>query len=721
MCNTHFVMTPAEKIAHQLFELSMNMWWAWNPSVIKLFRDIDSAAFHDSKHNPLMVVKRLSRERLRDLAGDAALRARVDRAYREFRAYTSPTAATWAETHAAPLRVRPVAYFSAEFGIHESLPIYSGGLGVLAGDHVKTASDLGVALVAVGLFYRESYFRQHIDSEGQQHAKYVSAPVDYLPITLRLGPDGKPLVIEVPLGQERLLAQIWQVNVGRNQLLLLDTDVDGNSDENRRLAARLYFGDQRVRIRQELLLGVGGIRALRACGIFWSGLHLNEGHSAFATLEYARLRMIETGGSFADVAQDVAESTVFTTHTPVDAGHDRFPPALVNEHLEPLRQSLRLSRQEFLGLGRVRPEDDRESLCMTVLAFKMSRYANAVSCLHGRVTRKAWQVLWPHHREDEVPVGHITNGVHARTWLAPAMQELYARHVGPNWAENLTEPRMWARIEDVSDAELWETHRTLRANLVSFVRREVAAQRRANGLGEELVQAALQALDPDALTIGFARRFATYKRANLLFTDIARLTRIVCNEKRPVQIVFAGKAHPADRPGQEVLKTVVQASISPALRSHIVFVEDYDINVARHLVQGVDVWLNTPRRPQEASGTSGEKVLLNGGLNLSVLDGWWAEAYDGQNGFAIGSGVSHLDTAEQDRRDAESLYQVLENEVVPLYYQQDEQGVPHGWVASIKRAIRTLGWRFNTDRMLRDYVMECYLPSAGVNSCSMPK
>jgi glycogen phosphorylase len=470
-----------------------------------------------------------------------------------------------------------------------------------------------------------------------------------------------------------------------------------------------------------LLLGVGGIRALRACGIRWSGLHLNEGHSAFATLEYARLRMIETGGAFADVAQDVAQSTVFTTHTPVDAGHDRFPPALANEHLEPLRQSLRLSRQEFLGLGRVRPADDTESLCMTVLAFKMSRYANAVSCLHGRVTRKAWQVLWPHHREDEVPVGHITNGVHARTWLAPAMQDLYVQHIGPNWTDRLTEPETWARIEDVSDAELWEIHRTLRASLVNFVRREVAAQRRANGLGEELVQAASTALDPDALTIGFARRFATYKRANLLFSDLERLKRIVCSESRPVQIVFAGKAHPADKPGQEVLKTVVQASISPALRARIVFVEDYDINVARHLVQGVDVWLNTPRRPQEASGTSGEKVLLNGGLNLSVLDGWWAEAYDGQNGFAIGSGVSHHDVVEQDRRDGESLYQVLENEVVPLYYQQDEQGVPHGWVAYVKRAIRTLGWRFNTDRMLRDYVTECYLPSAGVNSCSMPK
>ena len=714
-------MTPAEKVAQQLYELSMNMWWAWNPSVIKLFRDIDREAFRASRHNPLMVVKRLSRERLEELAADAALRARIDRGYREFRAYVSPTAPTWAETHAAPLRVRPVAYFSAEFGIHESLPIYSGGLGVLAGDHLKTASDLGLALVAVGLFYRESYFRQHIDREGQQHAEYVGAPIEYLATTLRVGPDGKPLVIDVPLGHERLLAQIWQVNVGRNQLLLLDTDVDGNSAENRALAARLYFGDQRVRIRQELLLGVGGIRALRACGFDWSGLHLNEGHSAFATLEFARLRMIETGGSFADVAQDVAQSTVFTTHTPVDAGHDRFAPALVDEYLEPLRLSLRLSRKDFLALGRVRPEDDQEALCMTVLAFKMSRYANAVSCLHGRVTRRAWQALWPHHREDEVPVGHITNGVHARTWLAPAMQELYTRRIGPTWADNLTDPAMWARVENIPDAELWETHRVLRANLVNFVRREVASQRKMNDYSDELVRAAATALDPDALTIGFARRFATYKRANLLFTDVERLKRIVCNHDRPVQIVFAGKAHPADHPGQDVLKAVVQASLTPELRSRIVFVEDYDINIARHLVQGVDVWLNTPRRPQEASGTSGEKVLLNGGLNLSVLDGWWAEAYDGLNGFAIGNGVCHVDVAEQDHRDAQSLYSVLESEVVPLYYNQDEQGVPHGWVAYIKRAIRTLGWRFNTDRMIRDYVVECYLPSAGVRSCTMPK
>lgn len=714
-------MSPEERLAHQLTELSMNLWWSWNPATIKLFRDLDPERFRTSKHNALVVVKGLGVERLKELADDAALRARVDRAHRELRAYVSPGAATWAETHAAPLRVRPVAYLSAEFGIHESLPIYSGGLGVLAGDHLKTASDLGLPLVAVGLFYRESYFRQHIDRDGQQHAEYVKVPVEYMAATPVKDAQGNPIVIDVPLANDRLLAHVWQVNVGRNPLLLLDTDVAGNSDENRQLAARLYFGDQRVRIRQELLLGVGGIRALRAAGVEWSGLHLNEGHSAFATLEYARLRMEATGADFWSAAQDVAQSTVFTTHTPVDAGHDRFPPELVDEHLEPLRRSLGLSREDFLGLGRIRPEDHREALCMTVLAFKMSRYANGVSNLHGRVTRRSWQVLWPHHREDEVPVGHITNGVHVRTWLAPAMQELYSQHLGPAWHDNLTDPNMWAHIDRVYDAELWETHRTLKASLVQFVRREVGHQRRRDGYSEDLVRAAESVLDPDALTIGFARRFATYKRANMIFSEMDRLRRMLLDPKRPVQLVFSGKAHPADRPGQEVLRTVYHASLEAELRARIVFVEDYDINVARHLVQGVDVWLNNPRRPQEASGTSGQKVLLNGGLNMSILDGWWAEAYDGLNGFAIGNGTTHTAPQEQDRRDTASLYEVLEREVIPLYYDRDAHGVPRGWVARIKRAIRTLGWRFNTDRMVMDYVRECYLPSAGTTSCQMPK
>jgi starch phosphorylase len=713
-------MPAKEKFQAQLFELARNLWWSWNPHVIRLFRDLDPQVFQATNHNALALVSGLGPERVRNLSSDAALRARVDRAHRELRDYLA-SGDTWASTHAGPLRVRPVAYLSAEFGLHESLPIYSGGLGVLAGDHLKSASDLGLPLVAVGLFYRESYFRQRIDREGWQQAEYVQSSVDTLPAQPALDAHGRPLIVEVPLSNEVLRTQVWQVNVGRTRLLLLDTDVDGNSEENRQLAARLYFGDQRVRIRQELLLGVGGIRALSAAGVQWGVLHLNEGHSAFATLEVTRLRMEQTGSDFKTCAQEVAQSTVFTTHTPVDAGHDRFPPHMVDEHLDPLRRSLGLTREEFLGLGRIRPEDNNEALCMTVLAFKMSRYANAVSALHGRVTRKSWQVLWPHHREDEVPVGHITNGVHVRTWLATAMQELYTQHIGADWRNHLNDPDMWARINNVHDAELWETHRTLKADLVHFIRRVVAEQRRRAGYAEEMVRKAETAFDPDALTIGFARRFATYKRASMIFSDLGRITRLLTSADRPVQLVFAGKAHPADRPGQELLRRVHEATMAPELAGRVIFIEDYDINVGRHLVQGVDVWLNNPRRPQEASGTSGQKVLLNGGLNFSILDGWWAEAYDGLNGFAIGDGTTHVSVEEQDRRDAASLYHTLENEVIPLYYDRDEHGVPRGWVARMKRAIQTLGWRFNTDRMVTDYTRECYLPAAGASICSMPK
>ncbi|MBC8134080.1 MAG: alpha-glucan family phosphorylase [Deltaproteobacteria bacterium] len=714
-------MSTAEKFEFHLRALSRNLWWSWNPHIIKLFRDMDPDGFRTSNHNPVLMLAQFAPEQVDRLSKDAALRARVDAAHRELVLYLDEPR-TWASVHAAPLRVRPVAYFSAEFGIHESLPIYSGGLGVLAGDHLKTASDLGLPLVAVGLFYRESYFRQRIDRQGNQHAEWVRSPAEALPAAPALTPAGRPIVVEIPISaSETLLAQVWEIRVGRNQLLLLDTDLDGNTDENRQLSARLYFGDQRIRIRQELLLGVGGIRALHAAGIHWGGLHLNEGHSAFATLEYTRLRMESTGADFASAAQDVAQSTVFTTHTPVDAGHDRFSPELADSHLDPLRRSLGLSQQDFLGLGRIRPQDAQEALCMTVLAFKMSRYANGVSALHGRVTRKSWQVLWPHHREDEVPVGHITNGVHVRTWLASAMQRLYSKHIGPTWQACLSDPESWVRIENVHDGELWETHRVLKADLVHFVRRKVAEQRKSNGYPDEAIKAASTLLDPEALTIGFARRFATYKRADLILRDFERIARLINDPKRPVQFVFSGKAHPADRPGQEVLRHIHDATQSPELRDRVVFIENYDINVGRHLVQGVDVWLNNPRRPQEASGTSGQKVLLNGGLNCSVLDGWWAEAYDGLNGFAIGDGTTHVDVEEQDRRDAMSLYNVIENEIVPLYYDRDEQDVPRGWVARMKRTIRTLGWRFNTDRMVIDYTRECYLPAAGAQTCAMPK
>lgn len=707
-------------MGEQLRDLASNLWWSWNPEAIRLFRDLAPEVFHDSNHSALAVYRATVSGRLNELAEDAVFRARFDKVHREFRAYLA-SEATWAGTQAAPLKVRPVAYFSAEFGIHESLPIYSGGLGILAGDHIKTASDLGLSLVGVGLFYRESYFRQLIDETGQQHAEYNRAQLDRLPAQpLRDGKD-RPLIIEVPLDHSVLYAQVWQVNVGRNRLLLLDTDVEQNSPENRSLAARLYYGDQRVRIRQELLLGVGGVRALRAAGIHWSIMHLNEGHSAFATLECTRVLMEETGASFADAAQEVAQNTVFTTHTPVAAGHDRFPPELADAHLEPLRRSVGLGRNEFLGLGRIEPRDEGEHFCMTVLAFKMSRWANGVSALHGRVTRKAWQVLWPHHREDEVPVGHITNGVHLRTWVAPAMQELFGKYLGRDWLDHITDPALWAKIDEVDDAELWEVHRMLRASLVRFVRREVSEHRARVGLAPDLTKAAESALDPDALTIGFARRFATYKRGNMIFSDIDRLLKITGDASRPVQLVFAGKAHPADKPGQAVLREVYLASLRPDLLGKVVFVEDYDINVARHLVQGVDVWLNNPRRPLEASGTSGQKVLLNGGLNLSILDGWWAEAWDGENGFAIGDGRTHVSQEEQDRRDSASLYDVLENQVLPAFFERDQHGVPRGWIRRMKRAFKTMGWRFNTDRMVMDYTRECYLSAAGTSTCVMPK
>ncbi|MDX2024363.1 MAG: alpha-glucan family phosphorylase [Deltaproteobacteria bacterium] len=712
--------TP-EQLGEQIRDLASNLWWSWNPDAIRLFRDLAPDVFHDSNHSALAVYQTVVPGQLARVSEDPVLRARIDKVHREFRAYLSPDATTWAGTHAAPLKVRPVAYFSAEFGIHESLPIYSGGLGILAGDHIKTASDLGLSLVGVGLFYRESYFRQLIDESGQQHAEYNRAQLDRVPASPLLDRHGNPLIIEVPMDHSVLHAQVWQANIGRARLLLLDTDVERNSPEDRALAARLYFGDSRVRIRQELLLGVGGVRALRAAGIDFSIMHLNEGHSAFATLEYTRSIMEDTGASFADAAQEVAQSTVFTTHTPVAAGHDRFSPELADAHLEPLRRSLGLGRNEFLGLGRIEPRDENEMFCMTVLAFKMSRWANGVSALHGRVTRKAWQVLWPHHREDEVPVGHITNGVHLRTWVAPAMQELFRKYLGRDWMENITNPDLWARMDEVDDAELWEVHRILRASLVRFARREVGEHRSRVGLDPELTRAAESALDPHALTIGFARRFATYKRGNLIFSDIDRVLRIMGDAKRPVQFVFAGKAHPADKPGQAVLREVYQSSLRPDLLGKVVFVEDYDINVARHLVQGVDVWLNNPRRPLEASGTSGQKVLLNGGLNLSILDGWWAEAWDGENGFAIGNGRTHVSQEEQDRRDALSLYDVLENQVIPTFFDRDSDGIPRAWVRRMKRAFKTMGWRFNTDRMVKDYTTECYLPAACTDSCVMPK
>jgi starch phosphorylase len=683
-----------------------------------LFRELEPVRWRALGHNPIALLGEFSLDLLEQHVNDLSLRSKINYAYRRLREYIE-SEETWGATQTGVLRVRPVAYFSAEFGLHESLPIYSGGLGVLSGDHLKSASDLGIPLVAVGLFYSQGYFHQRLDANGWQREESLAVDVRQLPLELALGPDGRPAAVQIPTRSGSIAARVWKLHVGRVTLLLLDSDVEGNHPEDRELTAHLYGGDNRTRVRQELLLGVGGMRALRALGIDPGVIHLNEGHNAFAPLEVIRERMASEGRGFPEALKEVAARTVFTTHTPVPAGHDRFGPDLIEEHLGPLRDALGLSPHAFLGLGRVQPHDAGEAFCMTVLALKLSRHANAVSALHGRVSRAMWTGLWPGRSEEEVPIGHITNGVHAPSWLAPAMHDLYDRHLGPAWRKRSGEPDVWAGIGSVNDGELWEAHQALKGRLLEFVRRRIVRQCERRGERADAVVEPHQAASLETLTIGFARRFATYKRAALLLRMPDRLAALLNNLLAPVQLLFAGKAHPRDEPGKQLLQEIARLRTDPRFAGRVLFIEDYDIDVGRHMVQGVDVWLNTPRRPLEASGTSGMKVVLNGGLNLSVLDGWWAEAYDGGNGFAIGRGDAHVSADIQDTRDTEDLFRVLEKEVVPLYYDRDVDGLPRGWIGRMKRAIRTLGWRFNSDRMVMDYVRQCYLPAAGGLSCQM--
>jgi glycogen phosphorylase len=708
-------IAPAQE---KLWAIARNLWWSWDQDSTGLFRDLDPVRWRELNHNPVALLSEIPLSKLERRAGELVLHGRINYAYRRMQEYLQADR-TWGATHAGVLRPRPVAYFSAEFGLHESLPIYSGGLGVLAGDHVKSASDLDIPLVGVGLFYGQGYFRQWLDRTGWQHEEYMPADVSQLPMAPAIGKTGEPVTIRIETRGPSIAARVWRVKVGRIDLLLLDTNVDGNTPEDRELTSRLYGGDGRVRVRQELLLGVGGFRALKAMGITPGVLHLNEGHSGFAVLEAIRCRMEEEGVGFDQALPHVSREVVFTTHTPVPAGHDRFNAGLMEEHFGPLREALGLSHENFMGLGREHPSNPNEEFCMTVLGLRLSRRANAVSALHGEVSRAMWTGLYPGKLEDQVPIGHITNGVHVPSWLAPQMFRLYDRHLGVGWHEHSGESRIWEGIETVDDGELWETHLSLKSRLLEFVRRRAKEQAERRGESPETLQRLNRVLSPDALTVGFARRFATYKRANLLLADIEKLITMVNDPNRPIQFVFAGKAHPRDEPGKRVLQQIAELMRDPKFADKFVFVEDYDINVGRLFVQGVDVWLNNPRRPLEASGTSGQKVVLNGGLNLSVLDGWWAEAYDGMNGFAIGNGRTHSDMRVHDSRDGEDLYRVLREEVVPLFYHRDQDGLPRGWIKRMKRTIRTLGWRFNANRMVMDYTSKCYVPAAGGTSSDM--
>ncbi len=710
-------LTP-ETLYEKCMTLARNLWWSWHPEVINLFRDLDPIRWRQLDHNPIALLSEFTPERLELRAAELVLHSRINHAYRRLKEYLAEQP-LWGRTNAGVLGSKPVAYFSLEFGVHESVPIYSGGLGVLSGDHIKSASALGVPLVAIGLFYDQGYFKQHLDLDGLQQEEYLNTKVETLPMEPARGADGKPITVEIQTRTGRLLAKVWLMRVGRVKLYLLDSDVASNSPEDRELTSRLYGGDTRTRIRQELVVGVGGIRALKALGITPGVYHLNEGHCAFATLEAVRQRIKEDGKSFDEAVREVAKATVFTTHTPVPAGHDRFDGGLVEEHLGPLRDELGVSFEQLMGLGRVEPQNQHEPFCMTVLALKLSRRANAVSNLHGHVSRRMWAHLWPWRVEEEIPIGHITNGVHIQSWLAYQMQQLYDRNFPVGWMDRHGEPEVWQAIRNVDPGELWETHYALKNQLLAFVRRRVSRQCRRRGESDEAVEAARNILDPNVLTIGFGRRFATYKRADLILSDLDRLAAIINDPHRPIQIIFAGKAHPADEPGKQLIRRIANLRHDPRFAGRIAFIEDYDINVCRHMIQGVDVWLNNPRRPLEASGTSGQKAVLNGALNLSVLDGWWAEAYDGSNGFAIGHGTHHVDDRITDARDAADLHRVLTEEVIPLYYDRDVDGLPRNWIKRMMNSISSLAWRFSAHRMVADYVLHGYLPAAGGTSCSM--
>ncbi|MBD2448227.1 alpha-glucan family phosphorylase [Nostoc sp. FACHB-152] len=700
----------------RLADLAYNYWWSWTSDRISLFQTIDPQEWERCGHNPVAILESASYERLTQLAEDPLYLKQISALAQEFDQYMAQKD-TWVSRVAPQVSAEhPIAYFCAEFGIHESLPVYSGGLGILAGDHLKSSSDLGVPMVGVGLLYRQGYFRQRLNRQGWQEDYYLDNPFHRMPLELIQNEQGQPLTIQLEIRQRQVKVQIWKVQVGRVTLYLLDSDREDNDPIDRWLTGHLYGGNLETRIAQEVVLGIGGVRALTALGIKPAVHHLNEGHAAFCTLEIARQEIERTGKSFYDIEASVRNSCVFTTHTPVPAGHDVFSPDLIDSFFAHYWPQLRLSREQFLALGARRLGDPWEPFGMTVLALRMCRACNGVSELHGKVSRKMWTVLYPHRTEDSVPIGYITNGVHAPTWTAPLMADLYNQYLGEDWKTHAVDPQMWAKVDDIPNEELWARHQILKERLIAYTRYKIKKSREHRGEDHQHIHAVDSLLDPNVLTIGFARRFSPYKRGDLILRDAERALKIFGNPQRPVQIVFAGKAHPADEEGKRIIQRLMEWCHNSGIVNRVAFIEDYDIYTGQKLVQGVDVWLNNPRRPLEASGTSGQKVCFNGGINCSVLDGWWCEGYQadadgkGTNGWAIGEDAHTSDQELQDGIDSQSLYHLLESEIVPLYYDQDEQGIPHRWLQMMKASIKTNAPLFNTDRMIADYVSQVYVP-----------
>ena len=706
--NKYMVSPSLPKELEPLLEITKNFWWCWNQKAVNLLRTIDIDNYDEKDHNPIRILGESSQECFYNMLHDDAAMMNLAEVYDEFKTYMNQE--TWYASldDSQKTENEKIAYFSFEYGLHESLPNYSGGLGILSGDHLKSASDLGLPFIAVGLLYRKGYFRQYLNADGWQQEYDIENDFFNLALEKVLDSNGETMKVDVDLPGRKVYAQIWKANVGRIQLYYLDANIEENSVGDRDITAQLYGGNLETRIQQEILLGIGGIKALKKLGIKPTIYHMNEGHSAFLSLERIRQLMIDDKLDRKTAREVVFSSNVFTTHTPVPAGNDVFPIEMMQKYFVDYIKQIDMSMEEFLKLGKIDPNNQKEDFCMTVLALNLSAENNGVSELHGHVSREMWKDIWKGVPAKELPIDSITNGIHTLSWISFDMQNLLDRYLGPRWRTKPLEYGIWERVQKIPDAELWRTHERRKERLIDFCRERLKAQIINRGFTKNEINHAEQILTPEALTIGFARRFATYKRGTLLFRDIERLKKIISNPHRPVQIIFAGKAHPHDNGGKELIKNIAEICRREEFRDHIVFLEDYDINVARYMVQGVDVWLNNPRRPLEASGTSGMKVPPNGGLNFSILDGWWDEAYDGQNGWAIGNREEYTDLEYQDEVESNALYNVLENEIIPLYYERGRDDIPRQWVTAMKWSMQTVCPQFSTNRMVADYFNKFY-------------
>ena len=698
---------------NKLTEISNNLWWSWNTEYLRLFEIMDRDLWEVSEKNPVKFLKMISQEKIENIVNDAEFLKKYDRVVENYDNYMN-SKNTWFTKNYPNNQQDVIAYFSAEYGIDEIVPIYSGGLGILSGDHLKSASDLGLPFVAVGLLYKNGYFNQRINSRGEQCSEYHNIDLYNLPILPVKDKMGDDVIIDIPLLDKTLYLKLWQINVGRIKLYLMDSDIEQNSEEFRAITLRLYGGDKEMRIRQEIVLGMAGVKALRTLDYNPAVYHMNEGHSSFLTLELIKNIMAEKEVSF-EIAKEIATvQTVFTTHTPVPAGNDIFDVSLVEKYFDGFWNKLGITKDEFLKLGM--PGHDLEpGFNMGILALKIAGKKNGVSKLHGEVSRELFAEVWPNIAEDESPITHVTNGIHTCTWLAPNLKELFNEYLPPYWQDNIQLDSTWDKIDSIPNEKLWAAHVARKEKLIKLIKQNVSTRYVNSGIGYDQVAEVVSKLNPKALTIGFARRFATYKRATLIFKDIARLTQILNDEKRPVQLVFAGKAHPADKEGQELIKYIHEISLMPQFKGKIFILENYNIGISRYLISGVDVWLNNPRRPMEASGTSGEKASVNGVVNFSVLDGWWCEGYTGNNGWTIGTNAQYDSYEEQDKADSNSLYHTLENKIIPVYYNQDKDGISKDWLTYMKNSIKTTGGRYSTARMVSDYVNDLYMPLCNLN------